>query len=47
MLPKGTRAAAGSARELVLPPGSKFKVLDVKQRGGVTHVTMEHIPPQR
>ena len=31
-LPKGTKAAAGSARELVLPPGAKFRV--VSNTGG-------------
>ncbi|RCG31977.1 hypothetical protein DQ384_05390 [Sphaerisporangium album] len=42
-LPEGTKAAAGSARELVLPPGSKFRVLDVSDRSGVPHVRMELI----
>lgn len=44
-LPAGTRAAAGSARELVLPPGAKFRVTKVTSRGGNPHVTMEYVPP--
>lgn len=41
VLPAGTKAAAGSAREMVLPPGSKFRVLSVTTRKGVPHVRME------
>ncbi|MGH9058261.1 MAG: ADP-ribosyltransferase, partial [Acidimicrobiales bacterium] len=37
-LPAGTRAAAGSSRELVLPPGAKFKVTKVTTKRGVRHV---------
>lgn len=44
-LPAGTRAAAGSYRELVLAPGSKFRVKSVTKRGRTTHVEMELIPP--
>ena len=33
-LPKGTRAGAGSARELILPPGSSFEILGTSQEGG-------------
>lgn len=44
-LPAGTKAAAGSARELVLPPGAKFKVTSVTTRGGNPHVVMEYVPP--
>ncbi|MFI6510121.1 ADP-ribosyltransferase [Streptosporangium sp. NPDC050855] len=40
-LPKGTKAAAGSNREMVLPPGSKFRVVSVTTRKGVPHVHME------
>lgn len=47
-LPAGTRAAAGSSRELVLPPNSKFRVTKVTTRGGVPHVTMEYVlPPEK
>lgn len=42
-LPAGTRAAAGSSRELVLPPGSKFRVSSVTKRGKTLHVEMELI----
>jgi hypothetical protein len=41
VLPKGTRAAAGSSRELVLPPGSKFRVHSATTRKGVPHYRME------
>lgn len=41
VLPKGTRAAAGSSREMVLPPGSKFRVHSVATRKGVPHYRME------
>lgn len=44
-LPAGTKAAAGSSRELVLPPGSKFRITSVTTRGGAPHVTMEYVPP--
>lgn len=45
LLPAGTRAAAGSARELVLPPGSSFRVVRVQVKaGGTTHVELELIP---
>lgn len=40
-LPAGTKAAAGSSREMVLPPNSKFRVLSVTTRKGVPHVRME------
>lgn len=43
-LPKGTKAAAGSSRELVLPPGSRFRVASVTSRKGVPHVRLELIP---
>lgn len=47
-LPAGTRAAAGSTRELVLPPNSKFRVTKVTTRGGVPHVTVEYVlPPEK
>ncbi|MFC6080928.1 ADP-ribosyltransferase [Sphaerisporangium aureirubrum] len=42
-LPVGTKAAAGSTREMILPPGSKFRVLDVSDRNGTPHVRMEMI----
>jgi hypothetical protein len=42
-LPAGTKAGAGSARELILPPGSKFRVISVKP-GKVPHVELELIP---
>jgi hypothetical protein len=41
VLPRGTKAAAGSSREMVLPPGSKFRVQSVTTRKGVPHVVME------
>lgn len=44
VLPKGTKAAAGSARELVLSPGAKFRVAEVGRKGGVMHVKLELIP---
>lgn len=44
VLPKGTKAAAGSARELILPPGAKFRVVSVGRKGGVMHVKLELIP---
>ncbi len=37
-LPAGTKAGAGSARELILSPGSSFEVLGVSQQGGETVV---------
>lgn len=40
-LPAGTKAAAGSAKELILPPGSKFKVVGVSKRKGVPHYILE------
>jgi hypothetical protein len=43
-LPAGTRAAAGSVRELVLPPGSSFRVVSAQKRGKVTHVRLELVP---
>lgn len=43
VLPKGTKAAAGSAREMVLPPGSKFRVASVATRRGIPHVRLELI----
>lgn len=45
MLPAGTRAGAGSSRELVLPPGSKFRIVEVTTRGGAPHVVMEYLLP--
>lgn len=47
VLPKGTRAGAGSARELILPPGSSFRVAGVGRKGGVMHVKLELIPAGR
>jgi phage head maturation protease len=44
-LPAGTKAAAGSARELVLPPGAQFRVASVEQRPGGTHVVLDHVLP--
>lgn len=35
-LPAGTHAAAGSSRELVLPPGARFKVSDVDGKGNLS-----------
>jgi hypothetical protein len=43
VLPAGTKAAAGSSRELVLPPGSKFRVTSVTTRKGVPHMRLELI----
>jgi hypothetical protein len=37
-LPAGTKAGAGSARELILPPGSSFEVVGVRDEGGTTFV---------
>jgi hypothetical protein len=45
VLPKGTKAAAGSTRELILPPGSTFRVTKVTKRGGTTYVEMEYVLP--
>lgn len=44
-LPAGTKAAAGSTRELVLPPNSKFRVVSVTSEGGNPHVVMEYVLP--
>lgn len=44
-LPAGTKAAAGTARELILPPGSSVRVTGVTKKGAVTHVTAELVPP--
>ncbi|MFN2636895.1 MAG: ADP-ribosyltransferase [Gemmatimonadaceae bacterium] len=41
VLPVGAKAAAGTTREMVLPPNSQFKVISVEDRGGVPHVRME------
>lgn len=41
VLPKGAKAAAGSSRELVLPPGSKFRVVETSTRKGIPHVKLE------
>lgn len=43
-LPSGTRAAAGSAREMVLPPGSSFKIVSITPGTGGPVIEMEHIP---
>lgn len=43
LLPPGTKAAAGSQRELILPPGSRFNVVSVTKKGKKTHVEMELI----
>jgi ADP-ribosyltransferase exoenzyme len=40
-LPAGTKAGAGSVRELILPPGSSMRVTSVTKKGGVTHVKAE------
>lgn len=40
-LPAGTKAAAGSARELVLPPDAQFRVVSKKGR----NVVLEYQPP--
>lgn len=42
-LPKGTKAAAGSVKELILPPGTSFRVLSVSKSGKVTNVELEAI----
>lgn len=44
VLPKGTKAGAGSARELILAPGSKFRVASVGRKGGVMHLKLELVP---
>jgi len=41
LLPKGTKAGAGSSRELILPPGAKFKVTEAGRKGGVMHLKLE------
>lgn len=46
-LPAGTKAAAGTARELVLPPGSSFEVVSVRKAGGTTHVEMRLVPARK
>jgi hypothetical protein len=43
-LPAGTNAAAGSVKELILPPGSSFRVMSVKDSGKVIDVHMELVP---
>lgn len=43
-LPAGTKAAAGSVRELILPPGSSLRITSVAKTGGVTHVKAELVP---
>jgi hypothetical protein len=47
LLPKGTKAGAGASRELILAPGSRFKVVAVGRKGGVMHLKLELIPPGR
>lgn len=42
-LPKGAKAAAGSSREMVLPPGTKFKILSAGSKRGVPHYVMEAV----
>lgn len=44
-LPPGTKAAAGTARELVLPPGATFYVKSVVNKGGSQHVIMDYVLP--
>ena len=44
-LPAGTRVAAGSVRELILPPGSSVRVTGVTRKGSVTSVTAELVQP--
>lgn len=43
-LPKGMKVGAGHTRELILPPGTKFKVVSVR-RGRVMRVELEAILP--
>jgi hypothetical protein len=45
-LPPGTRAAGGTGREMVLPPGATFHITNVTTRGGSPHVTMEYVVPR-
>lgn len=40
-IPKGFKVGAGTARELIIPPGSSFRVGSVTKKGGVTHVELE------
>lgn len=47
VLPKGTKAGAGSARELILPPGATFRVVETGRKGGVLHVKLELIPGRK
>jgi len=47
LLPKGTRAGAGSSRELILPPGARFKVVEVKGKGNTVHLKLELILPRQ
>ncbi len=42
-LPAGTKAAAGSVKELILPPNTSFRVLSVSKSGKVTNVELEAI----
>lgn len=44
-LPAGTRAGAGYGRELMLPPGAKFRINKVTTKNGEPHVLMEYIIP--
>jgi hypothetical protein len=43
-LPAGTKAAAGSSRELILPAGSAFRVHSVTTRNGMPHARLELVP---
>lgn len=45
-LPKGTRAGAGSSRELILSPGSTFRVISATTRGGAPHYKLVLVPPK-
>ncbi len=44
LLPSGTKAAAGSVRELILAPNSRFRVVSVQKTGKETHVKLELVP---
>jgi phage head maturation protease len=44
-LPAGTKVAAGSARELILPPGASFTVASTGTKGGKKHFVLDYNPP--
>jgi hypothetical protein len=45
VLPKGMRVGAGQTRELIGQPGTKFRIVKVRDGGKVTQIEMEAILP--